>query len=242
MLYLRVFLIRKTLVATLRMTFQLLFVGFYLRYLFDFNYWWLNLLWLMVMVLVADMSIINNTDVSPRRFVVPVFIAVLVGTTVPLFYIMAMITGPAGVLDARYMVPISGMIMGNCLRSNVVGLTIFYRSIETGERDYQRRLAAGASRGEAVRPHFQEAFESALAPTIATMATIGLVSLPGMMTGIILGGGDPMTAIRYQIAIMIAILVGTALTVWLAVYLSLNTGFTSYGVVDRSIFIRTNKK
>ena len=64
------------------------------------------------------------------------------------------------------------------------------------------------------------------------MATIGLVSLPGMMTGVILAGADPATAIGYQIAIMIAIFSGTALTVVLAIHWTQPKCFNGYGVLD----------
>ncbi|MEX2605783.1 MAG: ABC transporter permease, partial [Kiritimatiellia bacterium] len=70
-----------------------------------------------------------------------------------------------------------------------------------------------------------------LAPTVAGMATIGLVSLPGMMTGVILAGADPATAIRYQIAIMIAIFSGTALTVYLAIVWTQPKRFNRFGTL-----------
>ena len=73
-------------------------------------------------------------------------------------------------------------------------------------------------------------------PTVATMATIGLVSLPGMMTGVILGGANPMSAIKYQILIMLAIFGGTAVTVVLAIRLTMRVGFSTYGLLDRGIF------
>ncbi len=68
------------------------------------------------------------------------------------------------------------------------------------------------------------------------LATIGLVALPGMMTGVILGGADPFTAIKYQIAIMIAIFSGTATTVFLAIWLTLRNSFTASGILNRTIF------
>jgi len=68
------------------------------------------------------------------------------------------------------------------------------------------------------------------------MATMGVVSLPGMMTGVILGGADPATAIKYQIAIMLAIFSGTAITVTAAIYLTLHNSFTPYGLLDKDIF------
>ncbi len=73
-------------------------------------------------------------------------------------------------------------------------------------------------------------------PTVATMGTIGLVSLPGMMTGVIMGGADPMTAIKYQIAIMIAIFSGTAITVVLPILMTIKGGFTPFGILDRHAF------
>jgi putative ABC transport system permease protein len=97
-------------------------------------------------------------------------------------------------------------------------------------------LSQGARFSEAAHPFIRDAVRGALAPTVASMATIGLVSLPGMMTGVILGGADPMTAIKYQIAIMIAIFTGTSITVYLAIVLTARIGFDSYGMLERSIF------
>ena len=99
-----------------------------------------------------------------------------------------------------------------------------------------QNLAQGALLHEAIRPHMRKACQAALAPTVATMATIGLVSLPGMMTGVILGGASPAIAIKYQIVIMICIFSGTAITVALGLWLTAKRGFTPYGVLDRTIF------
>jgi putative ABC transport system permease protein len=68
------------------------------------------------------------------------------------------------------------------------------------------------------------------------MSTIGLVSLPGMMTGVILAGADPVTAIKYQIAIMISIFTGTSITVVLAIKLTRKIAFTGFGILDKDIF------
>jgi putative ABC transport system permease protein len=128
------------------------------------------------------------------------------------------------------------MVLGNCLRADIIGLTRFFESLQSEEKSYLQSLAQGASLREAVHPFERLAIRSALAPTIATMATIGLVSLPGMMTGVILAGASPLHAIKYQIVIMLAILSGTALTLWLALWLSRRTGFSPYGTLDDSVF------
>lgn len=134
------------------------------------------------------------------------------------------------------MIPIAGMILGNCLRANIIGIRRFYQSIRQGEKAFCQQLADGATLHEATSPHLQHTLQEALAPTLATMATIGVVSLPGMMTGVILGGADPMTAIQYQIAIMIAIFTGTGITILLGILLTRRVGFDDFGMLKRDIF------
>ena len=108
--------------------------------------------------------------------------------------------------------------------------------MRTSEKAFLQSLAQGALLYESTRPFVRNACRAALAPTVASMATIGLVSLPGMMTGVILGGASPATAIKYQIAIMISIFSGTAITLAVGLWLTAKTSFTPYGVLDRAIF------
>jgi len=235
-LYFRVRVLKDLAISLVRMTVQLLFVGLYLQFVFDINAWWLNVLWLFVMVAAADISLISASGLRLRRFLFPIFVSLLVGTGVPLMYFLLVILRLPNLLDARYFIPIAGMIMGNSLRADIVGLRSFYSMIKTREKKYLFTLAQGASLREAVLPFLREAYTASLSPTVATMATIGLVSLPGMMTGIILGGTDPMTAIEYQIAIMVAIFTGTALAVILGILLTLKTSFKRHGTLDHAIF------
>jgi putative ABC transport system permease protein len=223
-------------ISILRMTVQLLFVGFYLQVVFKLNHWWLNLTWLLIMVIVADLSIISRCGLRIKYFILPLFMALLAGTVIPLFYFTAVIIRAPGLMDAAYFIPLAGMIMGNCLRADIIGINGFYNSVKDKEKLFLHELAQGASLSEAVRPHLRSAVEAALSPTLATMATIGLVSLPGMMTGIILGGTQPMTAIKYQIAIMIAIFTGTTVTVILAILLTRSRAFSRWGVLNRAVF------
>jgi putative ABC transport system permease protein len=163
------------------------------------------------------------------------FIALLIGTVLPMIFFAGVILRLPGWFDAQYVIPLAGMILGNCLRADIIGLNNFYQSIHTNEKAYHQSLTYGAALAEAVSPFFRDALRSALAPTIASMATIGLVSLPGMMTGVILAGADPFTAIKYQIAIMIAIFSGTAVTVFLAIRLTLANSFNAYGILRPDI-------
>lgn len=236
MLWLRIPIIRKTLLAVIRMTVQLLFVGFYLQIVFKLNNPWINGLWLVVMLLVADLSIIRGCALKLRRFMFPLFIALIGGTAVPLFAFVGPLLSRPGLMDAQYVIPIGGMILGNCLRADIIGIRHFYGAMKNQEKAFLHTLSQGARLGEATRPFLRDACQAALLPTVATMATIGLVALPGMMTGVILGGADPMTAIKYQIAIMIAIFTGTAITVILAIMMSIKGSFSPYGVLDSQAF------
>lgn len=235
-LWTRAPLLRSSVVAVLRMTVQLLLVGFYLQVVFALDSFWLTGLWLLIMVVVADVSIVQGCGLHLRRFIVPLFIGLAIGTVVPLFYFVGVVLQKPNLLEAQFAIPIGGMILGNCLRANIVGIKGFYESIRTREKAFLHALAQGARLAEAVRPYLRDAVEAALAPTVATMATIGLVALPGMMTGVILAGAPPMAAIKYQIVIMLAIFSGTALTVVIAIGLTMRSSFNAFGVLDRSIF------
>ncbi|OQY07051.1 MAG: ABC transporter [Desulfobacteraceae bacterium 4572_123] len=236
MLWFKVPIIGRTLIALVRMTLQLLFVGFYLQVVFDLNSPWLNILWLVVMVTVADFSIARGCDLKPGKFALPLFTALAAGTAIPLLAFVGPLLRRPNIMDAQYVIPIGGMILGNCLRADIIGIKNFYNAIEKSEKVFLHALAQGARLHEAIRPYLRDACQAALLPTVATMGTIGLVALPGMMTGVIMGGADPMTAIKYQIAIMIAIFSGTSITVILAILMTIKSSFTPYGTLDQHAF------
>ena len=225
-------------VAVIRMTVQLLFVGLYLQVVFNQNNLWLNCGWVLVMIAVADISILRHCRLRIRAFGVPLFVALVMGTTVPLLFFTAMILRRPQVLEARFLIPIGGMILGNCLRADIIGIRHFYETIDRDAKAFEHALAQGATLREATQPYLREAFQNAVAPTVATMMTIGLVSLPGMMTGVILGGQPPLTAIKYQIAIMISIFTGTAIAVPCGILLTLKKGFLAAGPLNRDVLVR----
>jgi len=241
MLWYRIPMIGETVTALVRMTVQLIFVGLYLQVIFELNILWLSAVWLLVMVTVADVSIVRSCSLRLRPIALPLLAALATGTAIPLLLFVGLILRRPNLMDAQYAIPIGGMILGNCLRANIVGIRTFYDGIRTGEKAFLQSLAQGALLHEATRPYLRKACQAALAPTVATMTTIGLVALPGMMTGAILGGASPVTAIKYQIAIMISIFSGTAITLALGIYLTTKRSFTPYGPLDRAIFRGASK-
>lgn len=227
---------KQLVIATLRMTLQLLFVGYYLEYLFEYDSPWINAAWIFVMVAVADFATIDRSELHRKKtLLLPIFAATFFGIIViDLFFLELVIQLPK-FLAAQYTIPITGMVLGNCLRSNVIGINAFYYSLKDQQERYRFYLACGAGRNEALLPFFRDALKKSANPTLASMATIGLVSLPGMMTGQILSGSSPLLAIKYQIMIMLAIFSGTILSVFLGIKLSNRSVFNEVDVFDQSL-------
>jgi len=219
---------KKLLTASVRMVLQLLFVGYYLQYLFEYDNPWINAAWIFVMVAVADFATIDRSDLKRKWTVIlPIFGATFFGIIIiDLFFLEVVIQLPK-LLAAQYTIPITGMVLGNCLRSNVIGINAFYYSLNEHQERYQFYLSCGATRSEAVHSFFSKALQKSANPTLASMATIGLVSLPGMMTGQILAGASPIIAIKYQIAIMMGILGSVTLTVFFMINKGSKTFFNS---------------
>lgn len=227
-LYFKLGMAKSLLISTVRMSVQLLLIGFFLEYLFRLNNWAVNLLWLLVMITVAVFSVINSSKLSRKHFFMPMLVSFVLANVLVVIYFNLFIVQLNSLFDAKYVIAIGGMILGNSLRSNVVGLGDFYQALKKDENLYFYKLSLGATKYEALLPFAKKSFTAAINPTIATMATIGIVSLPGMMTGQILGGSVPLVAIKYQIAIMVAILTSSVLSILLSII------FTAYKTFDKS--------
>lgn len=218
---------RTMVTAVLRMTLQLAVVGIYLQTLFAFESPMLNLAWLSVMVLVAGYSICRRAEISLKK-VMP---AVVAGQVVALLVILPALL--AGVIQAepwwqaQYMIPVAGMLLGNCLTANMLAIERWYSGLQAQQNDYQFYLALGAP--NPVQPFVRTAVKAALAPQLASMTTLGIVSLPGMMTGQILGGTAPLLAVKYQLVIMVAIFIAATLSVATALALISRFAFNRYG-------------
>jgi len=223
-------------VGIARMIIQLVLVGIYLQFLFKWNYWWLNILYISVMVAVSAITVINSCDLKRKRF----FLLLFAGIGTPLLAVVLLLTIVIlrldNVFDARYLITLSGMLLGNCMRSIIISFNTFYNEMRNNEDTYLLYLSLGATRAQAVKPAIINAMESALKPAIASMATMGLVSLPGMMTGQMLGGSLPMTAISYQIIIMVAIFLVQYTGISVMLRIAANISFTKRDMLRKDIF------
>jgi putative ABC transport system permease protein len=194
------------------------------------------------MIAVASFTMIKSTELDMRKFILPTFFSLLFGVLIVLFYINGIVINIENIFDAKYLIVFGGMLIGNSLRSNIIGVNDFYQGIKRNENRYLYTLSAGATKSEALIPFFKVSLSNALKPTISNMATIGIVFLPGMLTGQILGGADPLVAVKYQILIMVAIFVSSFISISLAILMTARSCFDGYGILDKSIFKTKNLK
>ena len=212
-------LIKTTLIAMLRMAVQLSFVAVYLEWIFDQNNAWINVLWVFLMILVSVFTTINRASLRWKKLLLPLLIAAITSVFIVDAFFLGFIIRLDYVFDARYFIPITGMILGNALNHNIIGLSTYFRALKEKSELYQFLLSNTGNPQLALRPFIGEAIKQAINPMIASMSVMGLISLPGMMTGQILGGSSPAIAIKYQIMIMIAIFVGCTLNLFLSLIL-----------------------
>jgi putative ABC transport system permease protein len=132
---------------------------------------------------------------------------------------MLLIIAPEPRWNPRFLLPLGGMLLGNALAGIVLGLN-HYRALVSADRDQiMARLALGMAWFVAVEDERRYAAQAAMLPTISAMLTVGVVSLPGMMTGQIIAGASPLTAVRYQIVVMFMIAAATGIAVLIALHL-----------------------
>jgi UDP-glucose/iron transport system permease protein len=202
---------RRLFVAAIRMVVQLSLVGLVLEWVFTSANGFTVLGIALAMSVIAGVTAARRTRI---RFLAAYLdaVVVIVGTTF-------LVTGVAliGVLEVdpwwnpQYLIPLLGMLLGNSLTGISLGLDRFLTGVLEDRARVEGYLALGATRWEAAREDIQEAMRVGLIPTVNSMLVMGVVSLPGMMTGQLLAGAAPGGAVRYQVLIMFMIAASVAL-------------------------------
>lgn len=217
---LRLGLAQSLLIASLRMVVQLLLIGFVLEWLFTQDNALVVVAIALVMTAIAGVSAVNRTQ---RRFAGIYWqslLSVLTASALVTGFAMVGIIRVQPWYDPQYLIPLLGMVLGNTLNGISLGLDRFLEGLVTQRDQVETLLALGATRWEAAHQTVREAIRVGMIPTINSMMVMGLVSLPGMMTGQILAGANPIDAVRYQIVIVFMIAAGAALGIFGVVLLA----------------------
>ncbi|HUT10783.1 MAG TPA: iron export ABC transporter permease subunit FetB [Thermoguttaceae bacterium] len=223
---------RRLLLAALRTVVQLLLVGLVLWWIFAPERSSLFVVGMMgAMTLIAGFAAVDRTGHRYRGIrldsIISMWASSWLITAVALFAVVQVQRGEQPWYDPQYAIPLLGMILGNTLNGISLGLNRLGEELATKRRHVETLLALGATRWEAARGPIQEAIRTGMIPIINSMMVVGLVSLPGMMTGQLLAGVPPVQAVRYQIVIMFLIAAGTSLGTFSVVLLGYRRMFTA---------------
>ncbi|NQY19743.1 MAG: ABC transporter permease [Campylobacteraceae bacterium] len=179
----------EILYSTFRMISQLLIIGYFLVYIFENKNYVLGLGILLFMLLVSSIIIMRNTkDKSYKHYSIILFssfFSSLINLILVLYFVLELKS-----YEPSIIIPIAGMIFANTMNSISICIERFEKEIQTSSFIKAR----------------ESSFKASMIPQINSLLAVGLVSLPGMMTGQILSGIDPLIAVRYQIMIMIMLL------------------------------------
>ena len=178
---------KSALIAIARMLIQLLLIGYALNFIFDANSQWIILLVLIFMLTAASWISLNALPVNTRPLFIYSFTAIFCGGGIILLFISQGVLHVDPWYQPQVMIPIAGMIFSNSMNAVSLAGERLYSELEHHQDFHRARNIA---------------FQAAMIPIINALLAVGLVSLPGMMTGQILAGTSPMIAARYQIIVM----------------------------------------
>lgn len=202
---------RRLFVASVRTVAQLLLIGYVLGWVFAVRDPFLVLALLMVMIAAASRAAVQRSTRRYRGVHTVAFVTLTFTGLATTFGATRVILEVTPWWRPQYLVPLLGMVLGNGLTGISLCLDDVLASFDERRAQVETELALGASRWEAARDPLRNAIRRGLIPIINAMTVVGIVSLPGMMTGQILGGADPLLAVRYQIVIMFMIAGATAI-------------------------------
>jgi putative ABC transport system permease protein len=218
---------KQLLWASFRMVVQLLAVGYLLHLVFAVRS---PLLVLLILAAMTGFSLqVMGSRVKRRmpRFYRVAGSSIIIGCAGVTFYFCLLVVGYTPWYDPRYLIPLAGMIIGNSMNGASLAAERLSAEMHDRREEIEAAICLGANSRQAAEPAVRTAYRASLIPTMNTMAATGIVALPGMMTGQILSGTEPIIAVRYQIAIMCAITGAVAITSFLLLLQGYRQYFTA---------------
>jgi putative ABC transport system permease protein len=213
---------KEIMIGTIRSAVQLLLVGYVLQFVFNANHPALLILILCSMILVAAWNAsCRGKGLKGIVWRVACSIATTEALTMGMLLSLRIIEP-----TPQYIIPLSGMIIGSAMVVSGLFLNQMQNEIQSSKGEIEALLSLGATARQAIQHSLKRSVKSSMIPTIDGMKTIGLVQLPGMMTGMIVAGADPVDAVRYQILIVFILAASAALSSMFLGLLSYKLWFT----------------
>ncbi|MGE8203197.1 ABC transporter permease [Heyndrickxia sp. NPDC080065] len=199
---------RDLIITSVRATIQLLIVGYILKMVFGFQHPSVIILMLLLMITVAARNSAKRGKGLSNIFW-KIFITLTIVELITQGFLLGFHIVPA---TPQYIISISGMVIGNSMIIASLFLNRLKGELEIRKDEVLLVLSLGGSQKQSIYPILKQSIRSSLIPTIDSQKTIGLVQLPGMMTGQIIAGADPIQAVRFQLLIVFMIMSAASLT------------------------------
>jgi len=210
---------KDLLIGTVRTFAQLFLLGYVLKILFALDDYRIILLVFFCMILFAAWTIYGRVNEKQITFFIPVCLSMMVSFFVITFMVTAIVVDVKPWWKPQYFIPLGGMVIGNSMNAIAISLERLLQEMRSKRQEIEMKLSLGADYKEASADIVRAAMKAGMIPSINSMMAVGIVFIPGMMTGQILAGADPMTAIKYQIVVMIMIVGATTLGTLLVILL-----------------------
>jgi len=206
---------------------QLALVGFVLSWIFREGAWYWVLLALGIMLTVAVYTAKGRVP-EPLQDKAWVFtLAIVSGSLVVLIYVVGAVLRLKTWYTPQYVLPLAGMIIGNSMTAATLAVSRFTSDLHTRRHEVETALVLGATSSQAIHNIRRDALRTAIIPSVNALLVVGVVSLPGMMTGQIIAGQPPTQAVHYQIMVMYMITAAATITAIIGVVTAANRSFTA---------------
>lgn len=184
---------------------QLMVVGYILEFIFALDTSWSVMLIVLVMISIATVVTRNRIGKKIQGLFPMIWLSLVASSSFTIGYIILLIIQPPTWYEPQYLIPLVGMLLGNAMNGASVAGERLVSAIKQNYLEIETYLSLGATPKQAINNYQKDAIRAGLIPTINQMMVVGLVSLPGMFTGQVLAGGNPLDAASYQILILFAI-------------------------------------
>ncbi len=210
-LWYRLGLERDLAIGTVRTFAQLFLMGYALTFIFRISSGLLVTLVFTAMIFFAAWTVKGRVKEKEVRFFLPTFLAMFVSYMLVSIMVTGVIVGAKPWWKPQYFLPLGGMIIGNSMSAISISLERLFSELRKRRQEVEMMLCLGADYKEASQDIFRNAMSAGMIPSINSMMGVGIVFIPGMMTGQILAGADPLVAIHYQIVVMVMLVGSTAI-------------------------------
>ncbi len=220
-------LAQRLVIGALRTVVQLMLVGYVLVYIFALDRWYLVGVALLGMLLVATKAAVNRQFRASRTLLMITGVAMLLASGFTLLYISTLVVRVTPWYNPQYLIPLFGMIVGSAMNAAAIAAERLASEMAARAAEIEAYLALGTTAQQASQHPVRQALRAALMPTVNGLMVVGIVTLPGMMTGQILAGASPLIAIRYQIVVAFMQAAAVAITTTIVTLWYRRTFFTA---------------